>query len=113
MGRAERAKGVKGEREVAVIFEAAGLEVRGLEGVGDHVVVCSRHGGIALHSEVKRQEVARPWAWFEQAYAEAEPGSIPVVAFRRNRSPWLAIVELHHLARLAALAGGLPDPRDG
>lgn len=94
----ERAKGVKGEREVAAIFQHAGLEVRGLEGAGDHLVVCGN--GVTLHSEVKRQEVARPWLWWEQASTEAPQGTVPVVAFRRNRSPWLALVQLEDLATL-------------
>lgn len=108
MSRRERDKGRKGEAEVAAIYRAAGLQVRGLEGLGDHLVVCSPDAGLVLHSESKRQEVARVWAWWEQASAETEPGAITVVAFRRSRSPWLALVELHELAGLAAIAGGLP-----
>jgi hypothetical protein len=116
VSRSERAKGLKGEHEVREIYERNGFEVRGLEGVGDHLAML--HGILALptapsavnshrrplviHSECKRQETARPWQWWEQAEAEAPAGTLAVVAFRRNRSPWLALSDLDALA--AALA---------
>lgn len=100
MANRSRAKGVAGEREVAAIFQAAGLTVRGLEGQGDHLIV--RGAGLTLHSEVKRQETARPWAWLAQAEAEAPSGTVPVVAFRRNRGKWYAMLPLDDLAELAA-----------
>lgn len=103
MSRRERDKGRKGEREVAVAWEKHGLTVRGLEGTGDHLVVA---GTRLVHCESKRQETARPWAWWEQATSEAPAGAIPVVAFRRSKSSWLAIVELDTLAELLAAAGG-------
>jgi hypothetical protein len=113
MSRSQRDKGLRGEREVAAIYEAHGLTVRGLEGGGDHLVVCVEDSDVRLHSEVKRQETARPWAWWEQATAEAPAGSIPVVAFRRNRSPWLVIVSLDTLAKLLSLVGDqLEQPAD-
>lgn len=105
MSRASRDKGRRGEAEVAAILRDAGLAVRGLEASGDHVVASSGAGRVRLHSEVKRQETARPWAWWAQAEAETEPGSLTVVSFRRNRSPWLAIVRLDALALLVQAAG--------
>lgn len=98
MGKTERRKGVKGEREVAAIYEAQGLEVRGLEGSGDHLIVCGEGSGFVIHSETKRQETARPWAWWEQASTEAPPETIPAVHFRRNRSPWLVMLQANDLA---------------
>ena len=116
MSRAERAKGLKGEHEVRAIYEAAGFEVRGLEGAGDHLALLHGIGSLladavgaddhrrplTIHSEAKRQEIARPWQWWAQAEAEAPAGTLAVVAFRRNRSPWLALTALEPLA--AALA---------
>jgi hypothetical protein len=98
VGRSERDKGRRGEREVAMIYEAVALEVRGLEGSGDHLIVCGEGSGFVLHSECKRQEQARPWLWWEQASNEAPPETIPVVHFRRNRSPWLAMLAATDLA---------------
>lgn len=113
MSRTERDKGRKGEAEVAAIYAAAGLQVRGLEGSGDHLVVCEPSSGRVLHSEVKRQETARPWAWWEQASTEAPAGTMPVVAFRRNRSRWLAIVDLEQLAELLGQLGERRQEEDG
>lgn len=104
MSRRERDKGRVGEAEVANIYRAHGLTVRGLEGGGDHLLACPADGMPAFHSEVKRQETARVWDWFAQAQAEAPPGAVPLVAFRRNRSPWLGLIALDHLATLIELA---------
>lgn len=111
----ERTKGLVGEREVRKLYEDHGYEVRGLEAGGDHLAVLHDIRTLAqadadigfirrpltIHSECKRAETARVWAWWEQASSETPPGSLTVVAFRRNRSPWLA------LANLDALAGAL------
>jgi hypothetical protein len=105
MGRASRDKGLKGEREVRALWESHGFTVRGLEGEGDHVIVrpsSDLRGSLSLHSEVKRCETARPWAWMQQAALEAPPFAVPVVAFRRNGSKWLALIQLDDLARLLA-----------
>jgi hypothetical protein len=112
MSRSERTKGLVGEREVRALYERHGYEVRGLESGGDHLAVL--HGilelgtiaaagtetrrPLTIHSEIKRCETARPWAWWEQASAETPSGSLTVVAFRRSRSPWLALTSLDALA---------------
>lgn len=103
MSRSERAKGLAGEAEVRKVWQEHGFTVRGLEATGDHLVI---GGPRLIHCESKRQETARPWAWWEQAAGETEPGAMTVVAFRRSRSPWLAIVNLDELA--ACLAARRP-----
>jgi hypothetical protein len=107
MSGASRAKGVRGEHEVAAIWEAHGFTVRGLEGGGDHLclhlpVTQRSTAPLTIHSEVKRQERLQLWQWIAQAEQEAPPGAVPVVAFRRNRSPWYAAVRLETLAELLA-----------
>jgi Holliday junction resolvase len=97
-----RRKGVKGEREVARIWQAAGLEVRGLEGLGDHVVTCGN--GVTIHSEVKRAERLKLPEWLRQAAAEAPQGTVPVVSFRQNRGEWYAALPLAELAALVRAA---------
>ncbi len=106
-----RAKGVNGEREVANVWKAHGLEVRGLEGSGDHLVIRPRamlSGGyvapeaITIHSEVKRHERLRLPEWLAQAAAEAPAGTIPVVSFRQSRGRWYACLPLEDLAELVA-----------
>lgn len=112
MSRSEREKGRKGEAEVAAIYRAAGLTVRGLEATGDHLVVAGPDVWPTLHSEAKRQETARPWLWWEQASSEAPAGTVPVVAFRRNRSTWLALLELEQLAQIVGRLTGATAPSD-
>ena len=109
MSRASRAKGLRGEHEVAAIFRAQGFEVRGLEGEGDHLCIVgprysysSTPPYITIHSEVKRQERLQLWQWLAQLEAEAPPGTLPMLSFRRNRSPWYACVPLEALVKVLA-----------
>lgn len=105
MSASERRKGLAGEAEVAALLRRHGFAVRGLESSGDHLALGY---GLTLHVESKRQETARPWLWGAQALREAPPGTLPVVAMRRSRSPWYALVpSLDEL--LAALARAAPE----
>ncbi len=106
MSRRERAKGVRGEAEVLKLLTAGGFAVRGLEGTGDHLAVGH---GLLLHVETKRQETARPWAWWEQASNETPEPAVTVVAFRRSHSRWLAMVDLEVLIGLLADGRGSAD----
>jgi hypothetical protein len=98
MAASSRRKGLAGEAEVAAIWRRAGLDVRGLEGQGDHLV--SLGNGRWLHLEVKRQERLQLWQWLAQAVAEAPPDAFPVVAFRRSRGEWYAALPLADLIAL-------------
>ena len=109
MGNPSREKGISGEREVAAIFESAGFAVRGLEGTGDHLCLIQTRephsfppGVLTIHSEVKRQERLQLWQWLAQLEAEAPPGTLPMLSFRRNRSPWYACVPLEALVKVLA-----------
>lgn len=113
MGRAERSKGARGELEVAAVFQAAGFDCDRTPNSGGLRIRGDLYGNVPAHIEVKRQEVARPWLWFAQAEEEAEEGAVPVVAFRRSRSPWLAIVPLEALAELMAAAALAERGADG
>jgi Holliday junction resolvase len=101
-----RRKGVVGEREVARIFQAAGFDVRGLEGLGDHLIVPGvsldrwSDRSLTMHVEVKRQERVQLPIWLRQAQAEAPQGTIAVVAFRQNRDDWYAALPLAQLVEL-------------
>jgi hypothetical protein len=105
MGNRSRAKGLVGEREVAALWESHGFAVRGLEAGGDHLCLAAPNGArraLTIHSEVKRQERLQLWAWLEQLEAEAPPGALAVLSFRRSRSPWYACVRLDALAEVLA-----------
>ena len=104
MSKAQRDKGVRGEREVRQRFELSGFEPRGLEDTGDHLVVCS--GGLTLHIESKRQEVIRIGEWSRQAEAEAPQGTMPIVAYRRSREPWRVSMRLDDFLLLLPHADG-------
>jgi hypothetical protein len=113
-GGASRRKGLDGEREVASIFEQAGFSVRGLEGVGDHLCIIGKRvpavppwdlplrDVLTIHSEVKRAETVKIWHWLAQLEAEAPPGTLPLLSFRRNRSPWYAVTPLEQLVKVLA-----------
>lgn len=105
MALSERRKGIAGEREVAALWTAAGAEVRGLEGSGDHLVMFPGVG--VIHSEVKRQERLQLPIWLRQAALETPQGVVPVVSFRQNRGRWYAALPL---ADLAALLGSRATP---
>jgi hypothetical protein len=95
MSKAQRDKGLRGELEVKHVFAHAGFAPRGLEGQGDHLVLCGH--GLTLHVESKRQEVIRIADWSKQAEAEAPQGTIPIVAYRRSREPWRVSIKLDDL----------------
>ena len=102
MSRSQRDKGRQAELEVRRIYEAHGFVVRGLEGTGDHLAVGH---GLTIHSEVKRQEVLRLPLWTRQALAEAPDGTLPIVAYRRNREEWQALVLLPEVGARFARRG--------
>jgi hypothetical protein len=97
-GKGRRQKGVRGEREVAGLFGERGLKLRNLERTGDHLVKLPQ--GTWLHVEVKRQEALRMTLWNEQAAAEAPPGTVPLVVYRRSGELWHASIRFDHFLDL-------------
>lgn len=53
-----------------------------------------------VHFEVKRTEALRLWDALAQAVADAG-NNVPVVLHRSNGKPWIAVVRLDDLPRLA------------
>lgn len=98
MSKKSRDKGLLGELQVRHVFEEAGFPVRGLEGLGDQLVVCG--DAVTLHVEVKRAEHLRMSEWSKQAESEAPPGVVPLVVYRRNREPWRVSILLDDLIAL-------------
>jgi hypothetical protein len=55
------------------------------------------------HWQIKRTEQLRLWSAIEQAETEAAEHDLPIVAFRRNHSPWYCVVEASELVALLRL----------
>lgn len=86
-----RQKGKRGELEWAVFLRGHGYAARRgqqYNGLGGEDVVAEDLPG--LHFEVKRTE-RFPHEAVDQAARDAG-GRVPVVAWRRNRGPWLVIL---------------------
>ena len=88
-----RAKGAKGERELAKILKEYGYNCRrgqqysGLE--GEDVV-----GLDYIHCEVKRVEKLNLYDAMEQSKRDRKQGQFPVVFHRKNNKKWLVSMEL-------------------
>lgn len=95
-------KGKTGEleaaREIARLFRVEAR--RGRQYCGDPEAPDIRTAIAGVHFEVKRAEAFRLHAALEQAIEDAGE-NIPVVLHRGNHRPWVAIVRLDDLPRLA------------
>ncbi len=93
MGRTERDKGARGERELVKILNDYGLKVhRGYVQLRQSDLVWLE----GIHVECKRVEKLNIWKAMEQAVEEAEKrqDGRPTVFFRRNREDWLVCMRL-------------------
>lgn len=104
MSKSQRDKGAAGEREVLELLHKHGWTRAhrnfgsGSQGGGD---IARGPAGIGL--ECKRQETTKIWEWVGQAARDTDgTGDIPVVAFRRNRSEWMACLPFEELLKLLA-----------
>lgn len=97
-----RVKGAAGERELAAFLRERGFEARRGQqfkgGADSPDVVCEALPGV--HLECKRVERGQLYAWLGQAIQDAGPDKMPVVAHRRNRREWVAIMRLEDLLEM-------------
>jgi len=102
MGRRSLNKGKRGEREAAAevrrLFRTEARRGRQFAGSDDSPDI--RTAIEQVHFEVKRVESLRLYDALAQAMGDAGD-NIPVVLHRQNRKPWVAIVRLDDLPRLA------------
>ena len=100
MGKAQREKGKRGERELAGILRDYGYNCRrgqqycGTSGDADVI------GLPDVHIEVKRVEDLRLRKALQQASRDARAGEIPVVMHRRNREPWQVSMYLQNFQKM-------------
>jgi hypothetical protein len=100
MSRFEREKGRRAELEVVKLARAQGWPAsRNLDQTRDGGSDIRGVPGVAI--EVKRCERTDVWAWWEQI-SRSCGSDLPLVAFRRSSSPWLAVSELDELLALLA-----------
>lgn len=98
-----RAKGARGERELAEFFRERGYPEarRGQQfsgGADSPDVVIP--GLEKFHFEVKRVEAGNPYTWIAQAVRDAAGKKMPIVAHRKNGKEWLAILRLDDFLNL-------------
>jgi Holliday junction resolvase len=106
MSALSRTKGANAEREVCRLLHEYGWP--NAERTSNGRVQSNRgdiaNGPAGTSIEVKRGETAKVWAWWMQASLDSlETGATPIVAFRRSRSQWLALIEFDELLPLLAL----------
>jgi Holliday junction resolvase len=98
MGRSQREKGKRGEREFADLLQDHGFHARRDGRLDDDL----DHDADGYHFEVKRRETLALPAWSRQAEQDAGD-RVPVVAYRRNSEPWRCSLPADRLLRLLAL----------
>ena len=97
-----RAKGKRGELEIVKILAPFWPEVcRNLDQFGANKQ--DALGTPGVHWQIKYVEALNIWKALNQAITESDPKDVPVVAFRRNRTPWYAALELDELIPLLRL----------
>ena len=104
MGKKSRDKGQRGERELAAeltrLFGVVARRGRQYHGGADSPDVVVDLPDI--HVEVKRTEKLSLYPAMQQASTDAG-NKVPIVCHRANNKPWLAIVALDDLPKIAAL----------
>jgi Holliday junction resolvase len=94
-------KGKVGELELVHFLKERGIGARrGQQHAGGtdspDVVTDYKH----VHFECKRVERGNPYDWLAQAQRDGGEGKIHVVAHKRNRHEWIAILPLDQLVEL-------------
>jgi hypothetical protein len=98
MGRSQREKGKRGEREVAQLFRRAEYSAeRTRQSEGDHdpdvrVRRGEGHPEIPLWVEVKRHKAIAACRFMDQALEEAHVGYTPAVFLREDEGEWLTMI---------------------
>lgn len=104
-----RTKGKTGELELAAALRSQGFDSkRGqqFKGGGDSPDVTGLPG---FHIEAKRVEAGNLYVWLAQAVRDARIEDIPVVMHRRNKKPWVAILQLDDFLQLVKDANRAPS----
>jgi len=107
-----RAKGKRGERDLAAALRVLGIPARRgqqFHGGPDSADVVSELVG--YHIEVKTEERLNIWKAMEQASRDSGWPEEPLVAFKKNRKEWLVALRLEDFVRLWRRANGRTEDR--
>lgn len=95
-------KGKNGERDFSAYLRERGLTARRGQqfsgGPDSPDVICEELD--QYHFEVKRVEKGNPYVWLRQACEDAGDNKIPIVAHRKNREDWIAVIRMGDLLDL-------------
>lgn len=100
MGKSQREKGKRGERELAGKLREYGFDCRrgqqycGASGDADVI------GIDGIHIECKRTERLQLYEALEQAVRDSREGEKPVVMHRKNNCEWVAILRLEDFCEI-------------
>jgi len=109
MGKFEREKGKRGEREAArELTRILGMPITRSQQYKGGQHSADLVGAAGLHVEVKRTERLRLYEAMEQAAGDAGENT-PIVLHRRNGKRWLAIMYLDELVEVAGAVNGVGD----
>ena len=104
MSAMSRRKGKVGELEVVHMAWDAGFPNAKRTSDGSSQTGRGDIGGIpAVYLEVRRREALNVWACLSEITEKANPSDLPVLAFRRSRSPWYGALLLDELLPLLKL----------
>lgn len=95
MGRKSQAKGRAGELELARILQCYGYPVEPGQAVS-YGATPDLTGLPGVHIECKRAQQQNLYAWLDQARRDADKfhDGLPAVFWRKNRCPWLVVMDL-------------------
>lgn len=108
-GKKSQRKGRGGELELSRILQEYGYDAKPgpafAFGAAPDIT-----GMPGIHVECKRAEQQNLYAWMEQAQHDAEKfhDGIPAVFWRKNRSPWLVVMDLQDWIALYGSAQSNP-----
>jgi hypothetical protein len=102
MGKAQRDKGKRGELMLRDVLRAHGWASaeRGQQRHGGPDSPDVRGGPAGVHLECKFVEALSARSALDQAKADAGVGEVAVVAWKRARAPWVAILDLDAVLEL-------------
>ena len=104
MGKAQREKGKRGEREFAALCRDYGYDVRRTAQYRGNTGAAGDVEGLpGIHVEVKRTEALKVWDYMAQSIHDAIAAGkeeIPIVAWRKNEHPWLVILRFDDFMKI-------------